>query len=62
MFDTAERSRNDLGLILVEAEGEWVLTPRFDPRLQVGSQFRLLGLVWTVTWDSETGFGLDTIN
>ena len=44
-------------LILVESASEWVLTKKFDPRLEVGSVFEYLGSLWTVTWESHDGFG-----
>jgi hypothetical protein len=45
------------GLVLLESAKEWILTPKFDPRLRVGTKFEHLGIVWTVTWDSGEGFG-----
>jgi hypothetical protein len=45
------------GLVLAECDGEWVLASKFDPRLTVGSRFRVGDQVWTVTWESDEGFG-----
>jgi len=49
-------------LILVESSTEWVLAPKFDPSLQVGSAFEILGTLWHVTWESDEGFGLTSAN
>ena len=49
-------------LILVESDSLWVLTARFDPRLTVGAVFELAGELWTVTWESDHGFGRDAVN
>jgi hypothetical protein len=43
-------------LILVESPTHWVVIPRNDPRLEVGSTFEHGGELWTVTWDSDHGF------
>ena len=48
---------NGVGLVLLESAREWILSPKFDPRLSVGTVFEHLGIVWTVTWDSADGFG-----
>ena len=50
------------GLILVESDDLWVLTERFDPRLTLGSVFELAGQRWTVTWESDHGFGPTSVN
>jgi len=50
------------GIILMESESEWLLLPKFDPRLQVGTSFEHLGLRWVVTWESTEGFGDGTRN
>jgi len=44
-------------MILVESDQQWVLTHKFDPRLEVGCIFTYLGTLWTVTWESDDGFG-----
>ena len=49
-------------LVLVESGDEWVLTERFDPRLSVGSSFEYQGQLWTVTWESDEGFGETAAN
>ena len=50
------------GLVLAESHGEWVLTSKFDQRLKVGSTFEVDGKLWTVTWESDAGFGDEVAN
>ena len=49
-------------LILVESSSEWVLAPKFDDDLQVGSVFEILGTEWRVIWESHEGFGVSRAN
>ena len=49
--------KTETKLVLVESNDEWVLTRAFDPRLEVGTVFQLLGNLWHVTWESRKGFG-----
>ena len=58
-FDDLQPMGPAAPLILVESTSEWVLTPKFDPRLEVGSVFEYLGSLWMVTWESRAGFGAD---